>query len=372
MRRQDCYWYSALGSRNTQTSRLYQGLEQLWRLDRLLAAGADLSLVVPDRAVLPLVRSLARARGVEARFHGGYPRRGWLDPLRRPWGALRYMLALCDFGRSHGDYGPVDNDTIVVTVSMTSLLQPDRRVRDLCSATCQRIAAAGRVLMPAQITGDPRPGPVPARTLPPPPPSHRGRPRPAARCHGRRPCVPRLGGRASDPHGRLGIDLAPLLRLDAAASRWRDLPAAEMLRAALARLLRRSPRAVLLHPFENNGWEHACQAAARPRAQPDRRHPAQCAAAVGGKTYASRHRPHPGHRRHGTDGERFSRTSSAMRRRKSRPALPSGNPRSTAARPGARLPPPSAASSCCCRGWRSRSSSSTFSRTHLRKAPTAA
>jgi hypothetical protein len=292
----DGYWYSALGSRNTQTSRFYQGLEQLWRLDQALASGEGLSLVVPDRAMLPLVRALARARGVEARFHGGYPRRRWLDPLRRPWGALRYMLALCDFGRGQGDHGPADNEIIVVTVSMTSLLQPDRRVRDLLFGDLPAdLATAGRrVLMLAQITGDPRPGPVPARTLPPPPVrtlADLARSRDAMAAVLRAAAWrPRLGPARS----RLGIDLAPLLRLDAAASRWRDLPAAEMLRAALARLLRRSPRAVLLHPFENNGWEHACQAAAR--AGRNRtvavQHNAPLPSAE--KTYASRHRPHPG------------------------------------------------------------------------------
>lgn len=297
--RSDAHWYSALGSRNTQNSSLYQGLEQLWRLDqqltRLDAQGSPLGLVIPERRMLRPVRQLAQLRGIRTQLRDGFPARRWLDPLRRPWGALRYLLILCDYGRMHGDYGPAGNDVLIVTVSTGEFLQPERSVRDfIFSELPADLAKAGhKVLMVTQLTGQIQPAAGRAHTLPPPPIRtlvDLARPRDVfsaiLRAASWRPAVKRV-------RSRLGIDLASLLRHDIQTCRWRDLPTAFLLRKVLDRLLDRNPHAVLAHPFENNGWEHACQSAAQARRSSTVAFQHNALVPSSEKIYASRRRPHP-------------------------------------------------------------------------------
>jgi hypothetical protein len=98
---------------------------------------------------------------------------------------------------------------------------------------------------------------------------------------------------SSKAQSRLGISVAPLVMHDLRISRWRDLPTAFLLHGVLKRLSDRNPAAVFAHPFENNGWEHACQAAARSggRKTVGFQHNALIPASE--KTYASRRRPQP-------------------------------------------------------------------------------
>ena len=263
----DAYWYSALGSRNTQNSRFYNALEQLWRLDRYLDTGGSAStvgLILPNASLVEPVRRLAEKHGARTRLRAGLTRRSLRETIRKPLQALRYVLTLCDYGRSRGDHGPADCDTIVATVSGQSLLETDRRDRDFIFGDLPAdLHDSGFTVMTfAHLLGSTQPAADLARRLPPP------AFRTLADLTGPRDAVaavaqslswrPRIGGIESD----LGIDISPLIREDAEVCRWRDLPSAFMMHAAFRRLLRRSPRAVLVHPFENNGWEHACRSAA--------------------------------------------------------------------------------------------------------------
>ena len=279
----DAYWYSALGSRNTQNSLFYNALEQFWRLDQLLrlgggkgitgkgitgkgitGKGTTVGLLLPNAGLVEPVRRLAEKHGARARLQGGLARRSLREAIRKPLQALRYVLTLCDYGRGRGDYGPEACDVIVATVSGRSLLETGRRDRDFIFGDLPAdLHDSGLTVMTfAHLLGPAQPAADLARRLPPP------AFRTLADIAGPRDAVaavarslswrPRIGGNESG----LGIDISPLIREDAAICRWRDLPSAFMMRAAFRRLLRRSPRAVLVHPFENNGWEHACRSAA--------------------------------------------------------------------------------------------------------------
>ncbi len=295
----DAYWYSAFGSRNAQNSSLYHGLEQLWRLDqqltRLDVQGSPIGLVIPERCMLQPVRQLAQLRGIRTQLRDGFPAHRWLDPLRRPWGALRYLLILCDYGRMHGDYGPAGNDVLIVTVSADELLRPERSVRDFIFGELPAdLAKAGcKVLMVAQLTGQIQSAAGRAHTLPPPPVRtlvDLARPRDVfsaiLRAAAWRPAVGRV-------RSRLGIELLSLFRNDVQICRWRDLPTAFLLRRVLDRMLDRNPRAVLAYPFENNGWEHACQSAAQARHSFTAAFQHNALVPSSEKIYASRRRPHP-------------------------------------------------------------------------------
>jgi len=294
----DACWYSALGSRNTQNSFFYQGLAQLWRLNQHLTrwgeGGAALGLLVPDRRMLGPIRALAGSHGIKTRLRDGFARH-WLDPLRRPWGALRYLLKLCDYGRGHGGYGPKGNDALIVTVSSDELLQPERSIRDFIFGEFPSdLAKAGcKNVMLAQLTGQIQPASGRAHALPPPPMrtfvdlARLGDVffailRAASWC-------PKIGLIKSS----LGVHVATLLRHDAKICRWRDLPAAFLLRAVLGRMLDRNPQAVLVHPFENNGWEHACQSATRARGSVTVAFQHNALVPSSEKMYASRYRPRP-------------------------------------------------------------------------------
>lgn len=295
----DAYWYSALGSRNTKNSSFYSGLEQLWRLDQLLmqrdGQGSTLGLVVPERHMLQPVQQLARLRGIKTRLQGGFPARRWLHSLRRPWGGLRYLLTLCDYGRGHGDYGPGGNNALIITVSSDALLQSEDSVRDfifgefpfdLAKAACKNLTVA-------QLTGQIQPAAGRAHGLPPPPirtfvdlARLRDVFSAILQAAAWRPAVGTV-------ESRLGIGIASLLHQDVKTCRWRDLPAAFLLRKILDRMLDRNPQAVLAHPFENNGWEHACQSAARAKGHLTVAFQHNALAPSSEKIYASRHRPHP-------------------------------------------------------------------------------
>lgn len=264
---QDAYWYSALGSRNTQTSLLYNGLEQLWRLSRYLEKTAPsaeaVSLVLPDRRFLLAIRSLAASCGFRIRTRGGFVS-DFLAPIRGSAAALLNLLALCDWGRKHGDYGPERCDVIVATVSGSGMLSPDRRDHDFIFGNLQAdLHDAGvKIMSFAHLIGKPQPAADDARRLPPPVMRtlvDLARPRDAIgsiiRSSMWRPRLPRTAS-------SLGIDIASLIRADAATGRWHDLPLVHLQHRAFEKLLQRNPHAVLVHPFENNGWEHACRQAA--------------------------------------------------------------------------------------------------------------
>ena len=294
----DAYWYSALGSRNTQNSFFFQGLEQLWRLKQQLAVACTddvpLGLLVPDRRMLGPIRALARSHGIKTRLRDGFARR-WLDPLRRPWGALRYLLKLCDYGRRHGDYGPKGNDALIVTVSSDELLQPERSIRDFIfgKLPSDLVNAGCKNLTLVQLTGQIQPAAGRAHALPPPPIrtfvdfARLGDIFFAVlRAAAWRPAVGSI-------KSSLGVHVATLLRHDAKICRWRDLPTAFLLHGMLGRMLDRNPQAVLVHPFENNGWEHACQSAARARGRVTVAFQHNALVLSSEKIYASRHRPRP-------------------------------------------------------------------------------
>lgn len=266
-RQSDSYWYSALGSRNTQNSLFYTGLEQLWRLDRYLRQDErrpfDGRLTVPSQHFLAPIRQLAAKHGWESRIAGGYDVRVF-NPLRGPVAALLNLLTLCDWGRKYGDHGPSDCAIVMATVSGDGILSANRDERDYIfgNLPADLQAAGDNVVMFAHLLGAIQPAADKARGMTPPAvrtlvdlvrprdtfgqilKSLTWRPRiPALRCD-------------------LGIDIAPLIRADIAKCRWHDLPLLHLQRLAFARLLARNPTAILLHPFENNSWEHACRSAA--------------------------------------------------------------------------------------------------------------
>lgn len=264
---QKAYWYSALGSRNTQTSLLYNGLEQLWRLRRYLigaASSADtVSLVLPDRRFLPAVRRLADSCGFRLRSRGGFTP-DIKAPMRGPVAALLNLLALCDWGRKHGDYGPEGCDVVVATVSGHRMMSPDRREHDFIFGSLQAdLHDAGvKVMSFAHLIGAPQPAADDARRLPPPVMRtlvDLTRPRDAVGS-----IIRSLIWHPRLPHvtSGLGIDITALIHADVAHGRWHDLPLIHLQHRAFERLLRRSPGSVLVQPFENNGWEHACRHAA--------------------------------------------------------------------------------------------------------------
>lgn len=295
----DAYWYSALGSRNTQNSLFYQGLEQLWRLNQQLAKlgsrNSPLGLVVSDRCMFGPIEALLHAQGVKIRWQDGFSARRWLDFLRRPWGAFRYLLTLCDYGRGYGDYGPNGNDVLIVTVSSGEFLQPERTIRDFIFGefSSDLAKAACKNLTVVQLTGQTQPAAGRAHTLPPPPirtfvdlARLRDVFSAILRAAAWRPAVGRV-------ESRLGIDIASLLQQDVKTCRWRDLPTAFLLRKILGRMLDRNPQAVLVHPFENNGWEHACQSAVQASGNLTVAFQHNALVPSAEKIYASRHRPHP-------------------------------------------------------------------------------
>ena len=258
------YWYSAMGTRNVQLSNLYTGLEQLWRLHHWLRGPLKdkrLRLVLPNQALLRPVSELLQLHDVTVEFCGGYAGHRRLDRLRRPWGAMRYLALICAPLKRDKRKPQANADVVFATVSASHFLTPESSVRDFIfgELPAQLENLGHTVMMLAQTTGNVRAAAKRAQTLLHPTiltlvdlASPIDVVAALSRALLWRPDVEAL-------HSELGVSVVSLARIDATTSRWRDLPTALVLRRVLERVLVRSPGAIVIHPFENNGWEHVCR-----------------------------------------------------------------------------------------------------------------
>ncbi len=259
------YWRTALGIRDVDKSIFFNGLDQLWRLRSLLAktqqGGGDIALLVSGAGFAKLAGELASKNGwrvsirLKPRWHG------WWSRLHNRWQGLRYALSLVAPLGTRRPTVPASADIIVATVSTLDLIRSSEGPRDFIFGKLpDQLATKGRnIAMFAQLVGETRlpdggscsDASFPIRSF-----GDLTGPLDAIWSFCRALLSPiRTPAITSD----LGLDMKSLIRSDVERARWQDLPANMLLERALSRLIKKSPKAVLLHSFENNAWESVCQ-----------------------------------------------------------------------------------------------------------------
>ena len=266
---QPAYWRTALGIRDVEKSLLFNGLEQLWRLEQLLRRPRkgkhEIHLLASDPAFARLARRLAARNGWQVTVRLQPVWRRWISRLRERWQGLGYLLSLAAPRGTKRPTVPGSADIIIATVSTLDRITGDSGPRDFIFGQFPgQLAAKGkRVAMFAQLVGETRmpegvsrsTDPFPIRTF-----ADLAGPLDALRNFFRAQLA-----RIHAPKSRssLGLKLTGLIASDIARARWQDLPSNMLLEHALGQLIKASPNAVLLHSFENNAWESVCQDLAR-------------------------------------------------------------------------------------------------------------
>lgn len=260
-------WYTALATKNVWHSCLYIGLEHLWRLRHLLdQSEAAVSLVVPTDALRRLVIEMARKSGwtIRSRSERRSLTSHLKQRLRGPVSAFRYMLALCNYGRSQRNLAEhVSADLVVVSVFLPEKAKGEKYRDIFFGLLLERLREEGHMpVLFGQISGEAEPfsslllrqTDYPVRSL-----VHVVGPRDAARAV---LTAARAPLRTAAGQSALGIDPTPLVELDLRQGRWQDITVGSLLELAVERLLTAHPDANILHIYENNRWEYACRRAA--------------------------------------------------------------------------------------------------------------
>jgi hypothetical protein len=263
------YWRTALGIRDVEKSRFFNGLDQLWRLRHLFRkaqeGSGDIALLVSDAGFAKLAGELAakNAWRVSIRLGPRWPR--WWSRLHDRWQGLRYVLSLAAPLGARRRSVPESADIIVATVSTLKRIQSTEGPKDFIFGQLpdQLVAKGKNIAMFAQLVGEtrrPDDGAPPAAAFPIRSFGDLTGPFDAIWSFCRALLSPI---RAPAITSALGLNVKALIRSDIERARWQDLPANMLLERALSRLIKRSPKAVLLHSFENNAWESVCQDLAR-------------------------------------------------------------------------------------------------------------
>ena len=263
------YWRTALGIRDVEKSLLFNGLDQLWRLEQLLLrprkGDNEIRLLASDPDFARLAGKLAAKHGwqVTIRLQPIWLR--WWSRSRDRWQGLRYLLSLAAARGASRPPVPVSADIIIATVSTLDRIDSSEAPRDFIFGRLpDQLAAKGKnVVMFAQLVGETRAkhrdgppnAPFPIRTF-----ADLAGPFDALWSFVRAQFSPI---ETLPVVSSLGLDLKRLIASDIARARWQDLPANMLLEHAMGRLIQASPDAVLLHSFENNAWESVCQDLAR-------------------------------------------------------------------------------------------------------------
>ena len=259
------YWRTALGIRDVEKSRFFNGLDQLWRLRQLLRktrdGGGDIGLLASDAGFAKLAGTLASKNGWRVSIRLGPRWRSWWLRLHDRWQGFRYALSLAAPLRARRPAIPESADIIVATVSTLDRIQSSEGPKDFIFGQLpdQLVAKGKNIAMFAQLVGEtrqpgggaPSAGAFPIRSF-----GDLTGPFDAIWSFCRALLSPI---RAPAITSALELNLQPLIRSDIERARWQDLPANMLLERAMSRLIRRSPKAVLLHSFENNAWESVCQ-----------------------------------------------------------------------------------------------------------------
>lgn len=262
-RNHPAYWRTPLGIRDTEKSLLLIGLDHLWRLDHLLSqdGGADIVLLTSDPGFAQAAAAVARTRGCDVTLQT--PSR-WQQAVRQLRGfasAGRYLLSLSGGGGCvRRPDRPRDAEIIIVTATALAHLERPEGPRDFIFGSLPEdlLAQGLSVVMLAQLVGETGSVSAAGRA------SHAYPARMMSDLTGPvDACISLLRAATARVECRgarsaLGIDVTPLVHSDIARARWRDLPGYMLLETALGRLIETSPRAVLLHSFENNAWESVC------------------------------------------------------------------------------------------------------------------
>ena len=262
------YWRTALGIRDVEKSTLFNGLDQLWRLQHLLRSarsGSEFALLVSDVEFAGLAGEVATRNGWRVSTLLKPRWRRWWSRLHGHWQALRYLLSLAAAPGTRRPPVPASADIIIATISTFDRIRTNEGQRDFMFGQLpDQLAAAGKkLIMFAQLVGERQPSGSDARpsvTIPVCTFADLTGPIDAFWSFFRA-----VFARVSAPSviSTLELDLRRLIASDLARARWQDLPANMLLEQALGKLIKASPNAVLLHSFENNAWESVCQDLAR-------------------------------------------------------------------------------------------------------------
>ena len=258
------YWRTALGIRDVEKSILFNGLDQLWRLQHLLeqASGdGELALLVSDSGFAGLAGKLASRNGWRVSIQLKPYWRRLLSRLYGHWQAIRYLLSLVAAPGARRAPVPASADIIIATISTFDRIRGGHGQRDFMFGQLpDQLADNGiKLVMFAQLVGERQPSgddPRPSASIPICAFADLTGPVDAFWSSFRA-----LTARLNAPRffSTLGMDATCLIGSDMARARWQDLPANMLLERALSKLIKGSPNAVLLHSFENNAWESVCQ-----------------------------------------------------------------------------------------------------------------